>query len=60
MCGRTSLKRTPKGQSEGSVLERCSYTRGHYDDVTFDFTYSFKCSGAKTSLTIAFKLHLKL
>ena len=30
-----SLIRTPKGQSEMSVLERCSYKRGHYDDVTF-------------------------
>ena len=35
MCSRTSLKRTPKGQSEGSVLERCPYKRGHYDEVTF-------------------------
>ena len=32
---RTSLIRTPKGQSEVSVLERCPYKRGHYDDVTF-------------------------
>ena len=31
----TSLIRTPKGQSEVSVLERCPYKRGHYDDVTF-------------------------
>ena len=30
-----SLIRTPKGQSEVSVLERCPYKRGHYDDVTF-------------------------
>ena len=32
---RISLIRTPKGQSEVSVLERCPYKRGHYDDVTF-------------------------
>ena len=32
---RTSLIRTPKGQNEVSVLERCPYKRGHYDDVTF-------------------------
>ena len=32
---RTSLIRTPKGQSEVSVLERCPYKRGHYDDITF-------------------------
>ena len=31
----TSLIRAPKGQSEVSVLERCPYKRGHYDDVTF-------------------------
>ena len=31
----TSLIRSPKGQSEVSVLERCPYKRGHYDDVTF-------------------------
>ena len=30
-----SLIRTPKGQSEVSLLERCLYKRGHYDDVTF-------------------------
>ena len=35
MYSRTSLIRTPKGQSEVSVLERCPYKRGHYDDVTF-------------------------
>ena len=29
------LIRTPKGQSEVSVLERCPYKRGHHDDVTF-------------------------
>ena len=32
---RTSLIQTPKGESEVSVLERCTYNRGHYDDVTF-------------------------
>ena len=32
---RTSLIRTPKGQSKVSVLERCPYKRGHYDNVTF-------------------------
>ena len=31
---RTSLIRTPRGQSEVSVLERCPYERGHYNDVT--------------------------
>ena len=30
----TSLIWTPKGQIKVSVLERCSYKRGHYDDVT--------------------------
>ena len=34
-CSRTSLIRTAKGQSEVSVLERCPYKRGYYDDVTF-------------------------
>ena len=29
------LVRTPKGQSEVSVLERCPYKRGHYDNVAF-------------------------
>ena len=33
--GRISLILTPKGQSEVSVLKRCPYKRGHYDDVTF-------------------------
>ena len=32
---RTSLIWTPKGQSKVSVLERCPYKRGHYDDITF-------------------------
>ena len=31
----TSLIRTPKGQSKVSILERCPYKRGHYNDVTF-------------------------
>ena len=31
----TFLIRTPKEQSEMSVLERCLYKRGHYDDITF-------------------------
>jgi len=31
----TSLILTPKGQSKVSVLERCPYKKGHYDDVTF-------------------------
>ena len=31
----TSLIWTPKGQSEVSILERCRYKRGHYDNVTF-------------------------
>ena len=48
----TSLIWTPKGQSEVSILERCPYKRGHYD--------SFKCSVAKTRLTLVFKLHLSL
>ena len=44
-----------------SVLERCPYKRGHYDDVNFyDSTYSVKCSVAKTRLTVVFKLHLSL
>ena len=34
-CSRTSLIRTPKGQSKVSVLERCPFYRGHHDDVTF-------------------------
>ena len=29
------LIRTPKGQNKVSVLERCPYKRGYYDDVTF-------------------------
>ena len=32
---RTSLIWTPKGQSDKSVLEKCPYKRGHYDDVIF-------------------------
>ena len=35
MYSRASLIRTPKGQSKVSVLERCLYKEGHYDDVTF-------------------------
>ena len=31
----TSVIQTPKGQSKLSVLERCPYKIGHYDDVTF-------------------------
>ena len=31
----TSLIQTPKEQSEMSVLERCPYKRGHYDEITF-------------------------
>ena len=41
-----------------SVLERCPYKRGHYDDVTF--MTPLKCSVAKTRLTLVFKLHLGL
>ena len=59
---RTSLIRTPKGQSEVSVLERCPYKRGHYDDVTFmtPLTVLRECSVAKTRITLVFKLNLKL
>ena len=32
---RTSLIRTPKGQSKVSVLGSCPFYRGHHDDVTF-------------------------
>ena len=35
-CSQTSLIRTPEGHSEVSVLERCPYWRGHYDDVIFN------------------------
>ena len=35
IVSRTSLIRTPKGQSEVSVLERRPYKTGYYDDVTF-------------------------
>ena len=55
---RTSLIRTPKGQSEVSGLERCPYKRGHLYILRrrfYDSTNSFKCSVAKTRLT-----HLKL
>ena len=54
MCSRTSLKRTPKGQSEGSVLERCPYKiwYRHFNDST----YSFKRSVAKTRFILVFKL----
>ena len=31
----TSLIQTPTGQNKVSILERCPYKRGHYDDVTF-------------------------
>ena len=34
-CTVESQIRTPKGQSEVSVLERCPYKRDHDDDVTF-------------------------
>ena len=52
---RISPIRTPKGQSEVSVLERCPYKRGllgwrHF----YDSTYSFKCSVAKSRLTLFF------
>ena len=43
-----------------SVLDRCPYKRRHYDDVTYDSTYSFKWSVAKTGLTLVFKMHLNL
>ena len=35
ITSRTSLIRTPKGQSKVSVLERCPFYRSHHDDVTF-------------------------
>ena len=35
LYSRTSVIRTPKEQSEVSVLEKCPYRRGHYDNVTF-------------------------
>ena len=56
----TSLIRTQKEQSQVSVSERFPFKRGHYDDVTFDSTYSFKWSVAKTRLTLVFRLHLNL
>ena len=59
----TSLIRTLKGQSEVSVLERCLYKRGHYDDVTFMTpltVLSVQYYVAKTRLTLVFKLHLSL
>ena len=63
-CSRTSLIRTPKGQSEVSVLEGCPYKRGHYDDVTFMTPLTVFNRGLvanyKTRLTLVFKLHLKL
>ena len=34
-CLKSLVILTPKGQSEVSVLGRCPYLRGHYDDVTF-------------------------
>ena len=43
---RTSLIRTPKGQSEVSVFETCPY-KSHYDYVTYNSAYSFECSVAK-------------
>ena len=47
------LIRTPKGQSEVSALERCTYKRGHYDDVTFDdVTDRLECSVTKIKPTI--------
>ena len=49
------------GQSKVSVLERCPFKRGHYNDVTqYDSTYSFQCSVAKTRPTLVFKRHLNL
>ena len=53
--------RTSKGQSEVSVLEKCPYKRGHYDDVTLMTpltVLSLQC--AKIRLTLVFKLHLNL
>ena len=51
---RTRLIQTPKGQSEGFVLERCPYKIWcrHFSDST----YSFKRSVAKTRFTLVFKL----
>ena len=45
-----------------SVLERCPYKRGHYDDVTFmtPLKVLSVSSVAKTRRTVAFKLDLKL
>ena len=37
LYSQTSLILTPKGQSKVSVLERCPYKKGHYDDVTYSF-----------------------
>ena len=57
----TSLIRTLKGQSEVSVLEYIYiYKRGHHDDVTFINPLTVLSVGAKTRLTIVFKLHLSL
>ena len=59
---RTSLIRTPKGQSEVSVSERCRYKRGHYDDVTFMTALTvLSVQQLKPGLyTLVFKLHLSL
>ena len=44
-----------------SVLERCPYKRGHYDDVTFITPLTvLRVQFSKTRFTLAFKLHLNL
>ena len=46
---RTSLIRTPKGQSKVSLSERCPFYRGHYDDVNFKLPLTvLKCLVPKT------------
>ena len=58
---RTSLIRTPKGQSEASVIERYPYKRGHYDDVTFLTPLTvLSVQELKPRLTLVFKRYLSL
>lgn len=51
---RTSLIQTPKGQSKVSVLERCPFYRGHYDDGAFKLPLTVcKCLVTKNRHTHA-------
>ena len=48
----TSALRTPKGQSNVSILERCPFHRGHSNEVLEDYINSYRCSLVKHFLSV--------